>query len=86
MADHSGTSKFMHVNPSIRPPSPREKGRTSNYEKMSGLIDYYTSEHLEIINKIIGTYGRTKDIFEHECMDINDILEILNTKKLIYFL
>lgn len=81
-ASYNGTSKFMHVSPSICPPSPREKGRTSNYEKMSGLIDYYTSEHLEIINKIINTYGGTKDIFKCECMDINDILQTLNSKQI----
>ena len=77
-ADYNGVSKFMHVNPSICPPSPREKGRTSNYEKMSGLINYYSYEHIEIIDNIIDTYGGEKNIFESECMDINDILKLLD--------
>lgn len=81
-SDCNKTSKFMHVNPSICPPSPREKGRTSNYEKMSGLIDYYSPEHLEIINNIINTYGGSKNILECECVDINKILEILKKPKI----
>lgn len=81
-SDCNGTAKFMHVKPSICPPSPREKGRTSNYEKMSGLINYYSSEHLEIIDNIINTYGGEKNIFNSDCMDINDILNLLSVKKI----
>lgn len=81
-ADFNGTLKFMHVNPDICPPSPREKGRTSNYEKMSGLVKYYSSEHIKIIDNIINKYGGTKNIFECECIDINNIFKLLNSSKI----
>ena len=81
-AGFNGISKFMHVKPDVCPPSPTDKKRTSNYEKMSGLIDYYTSEHLEIIDNIINKYGGEKNISESECMDINQILQILETSNI----
>lgn len=81
-AYYNGESKFMHVNPAVCPPSHSEKGRTSNYEKMSGLVDYYSEDHIKIIDNIIDQYGGEKNTFSVECMDINDILSILNTNKI----
>ena len=81
-SDHNGFSKFLHAKPSIRPPSRRDPSRTSNYEKMSGLIDSYPNDHKKILYKIIESYGGTVNIFDCQCIDINDVLSMLPSKEI----
>lgn len=80
--DHSGKELFMHVNPKVKPCSKTDKNRTSNYEKMSGLVSSYSPYNKKIIDDIIGTYGGNKKLFEVECVHINDILSIINNKSI----
>lgn len=72
-----GIEKFAHVNPLIRPESPREKGRTSNYEKLSGLKKFYTEQEKQIINNVLEECGGKVEEFEVPCININTILNIL---------
>lgn len=81
-SDKDEITKFMHVNPAIRPESPREKGRTSNYEKLSGLIKFYTDKEKEIINDVIKQCGGETKIFDVACININTILNILPTRNI----
>lgn len=75
-------AQFMHVNPAIRPESTREKGRTSNYEKLSGLIKFYTESENKIIDNVIKQCGGEKKILDVACININTILNILPTRKI----
>lgn len=80
-----GIYSFMHVNPKICPPSPREPGRTSNYEKMSGLVNFYDPKHRKIIDDVVSKYGGNKTILKIECENINSILKQLNSNYIDLF-
>lgn len=82
VADFTGKSEFMHVKPNVCPPSPREEGRTSNYEKMSGLTKFYNENHSKIIDDIIKEYGGSKNTSTVECLDVNDVLAMTNSKRI----
>lgn len=82
VSDSKRKETFMHVNPKICPPSKRDKSRTSNYEKMSGLISSYSSKHLDIINSVISNYGGNKNNFEVECISPNEVLSMTNCKNI----
>lgn len=58
------------------------KYRTSNYEKLSGLIVFYTNEHKKIINNIIVKTGGEKNKLSIPCRSINFILDTLNCNKI----
>ena len=81
-SDDDGIERFAHVNPSIRPKSPREEGRTSNYEKLSGLVKYYTEQEKKIITNVIEECGGEVQEFEVPCININTILNILPNKNI----
>ena len=49
---------------------------------MSGLIDSYPNYHKKILYKIIESYGRTVNIFDCQCIDINDVLSMLPSKEI----
>ncbi len=74
--------QFMHVNPAIRPKSPREIGRTSNYEKLSGLVEFYTQQEKNIIDNVMEQCGGNNMIFNVVCLNINTILNILHGKSI----
>jgi FkbM family methyltransferase len=79
VADINGKSEFMHVNPDVCPPSTKEKNRTANYEKMSGLVKFYDENHIKLIDNIIDKYGGSKNTFIVECVDVNKVLELTNS-------
>lgn len=81
-SDSDGIERFAHVNPSIRPKSPREEGRTSNYEKLSGLVKFYTEQEKQIINNVMKECGGEVQEFEVPCININTILNILPNKNI----
>jgi FkbM family methyltransferase len=78
-SDHDGFSDFLHVKPNMRPKQ-INNGRTSNYEKLSGLTSFYCDAHKKIIDDIILSVGGEKSLFPVKCMHVNDILATLNTK------
>lgn len=81
-SENDEITSFMHVNPAIRPESTREKGRTSNYEKLSGLTKYYTEKEKEIIDDVINSCGGEKRVFDVACININTLLNILPNKNI----
>lgn len=72
-SDYEGISDFLHVKPNIRP---KKEGshRTSNYEKLSGLVEFYNDEHKTIIDNIISQVGGEKKLMHLPCQHINLIL------------
>jgi FkbM family methyltransferase len=78
-SDHNGFSDFLHVKPNIRPKQPNGK-RTSNYEKLSGLTDFYCDAHKKTIDDIILAVGGEKNLLSIKCQHVNDILSMLNTR------
>lgn len=78
VTNYNGYCNFMHVKPARKIPS-FEKGRTSNCEKLSGVVDFFPQEQCQLIDKIIEVYGGTKEILEIECVRINDVLELVNS-------
>ena len=80
-SSHDGIGEFLHVKPGMRPKKQNTE-RTSNYEKLSGLIEFYSEEHKKIINDIILKTGGEKNKLSISCRSINSILDTLKCNKI----
>lgn len=67
---------FLHVRPAVRPPS-RDPGRTSNFEKLSGLVGHLAHPQRDLIERILAEHGGEQEVFPVQCMGVNNILGYL---------
>lgn len=77
--DRHGKAVFQHVIPD-RKKGPPAEGRRSNIEKLSGLVEFYSNDHREMMNKMILKEGGISESIEVECIPINDILSQLPSR------
>lgn len=79
-----GKAEFMHVIP-VKEIRNHGQERVPNFEKLSGLTQFYSLEHKELIDRTLERVGGRKEVFEAECMPINDILSQLSSAKIDLF-
>lgn len=71
-SDAYGIASFTHVIQGGPLHSP--EGRTLNFEKLSGLVDFYSPSHREAIDRVVRqTNGRLEPL-QLPCVPVNDIL------------
>ena len=77
--DRYTNGQFFHVIPD-RKKDVAIQGRRSNIEKLSGLTEYSTKLHQQMIDKKIQEVGGAIEYFEVECVPINTLLSVVKTK------
>jgi FkbM family methyltransferase len=72
-SDSYRLASLMHVMPGK--PAKRSQGeRVSNYEKLSGLVEFFPSEHYHAIDRVLIENGGTRELLTVPCVPVNDIL------------
>lgn len=91
ISDENKKSKFLHVLGGNEyeiiadEEYPKIKGR-EHTEMLSGLLDFYNPKHKELIDLELYELGGTKNIFETECILLNDVFEYLPMNSKIDYL
>ena len=80
-SDKDTYAEFMHVVPEKIIKNQGQE-RIPNFEKLSGLIEFYSSEHKELIDRTLMKVGGRKEIFKAKCTQINAILAQLPSSKI----
>ena len=75
--DKASFLPFQHIIPERRK-SLSNESRLSNVEKMSGLVDYSTKEHRQMMETLLQKVGGTIECYDVECIPINNCLELVD--------
>ena len=73
-SDSYRQASFTHVIPGMNNRNPVE-GRAPNYEKLSGLIEFYNAEQVKVIERVLQETGGKKEFLDVQCVPVNYILE-----------
>lgn len=91
VSDKNKKAKFLHVLGGNEyeiiadDEYPKIKGR-EHTEMLSGLLDFYNPEHKKLIDRELCELGGAKNIFETECILLNDVFEYLPMNSKIDYL
>ena len=83
-SDRYEKAEFTHVRPE-KAITREGQTRTSNFEKMSGLTRFYSTEHDSLIEQALSRTGGRREFFETDCTPINDILARLPSSRIDLF-
>jgi FkbM family methyltransferase len=74
-SDRYARARFLHVVPDKQQRSPGQD-RIPNYEKMSGLQEFFTQEHEQRIREVLEQVGGYSEAVDVPCVPIDSILEL----------
>lgn len=80
-SDSHRKAEFIHVIPD-KVVKTSEEERVPNFEKLSGLSEFYSTQHKDLIDHTLKRVGGRQAVIETECMPINEILSLIASPKI----